>query len=266
MRKQGFTLIELLVVISIIALLIGILLPALGAARKTARQMQNNTQVRGTHQAMVTYAQSNDSYFPGGTKRTTDWSSTLDSLNGDDDSGNGNHTANRIQALLEGNFFTGDYVLAPVEEASTAWTTAGLTDVGGVSYSYATLSVDPGADGGTGNATATGDLSREWQDTINTQAIILTDRLTSDATISQTPETINNDGDGGSLWTTQESDWRGSVAWNDNHTTFETDHQDGITTQYGNAEVNTTDDHIFTNANAGEGTTSNAMQLYWDYD
>ena len=64
-RKSGFTLIELLVVISIIALLIAILLPALGAARRTARRMQNSTQLRGIHQGLVTFANSNKNNFAG---------------------------------------------------------------------------------------------------------------------------------------------------------------------------------------------------------
>ncbi|MBX3386063.1 MAG: type II secretion system protein [Phycisphaeraceae bacterium] len=64
MKKRGFTLIELLVVIAIIALLVGILLPALGKARQSARQLKCSTQVRSVVQAMVTWANNNQSRYP----------------------------------------------------------------------------------------------------------------------------------------------------------------------------------------------------------
>ncbi|WP_428388606.1 type II secretion system protein [Mucisphaera sp.] len=60
----GFTLIELLVVISIIALLIGILLPALSAARNQARAIGCLAKARTIAQALTIYLHDNDDRFP----------------------------------------------------------------------------------------------------------------------------------------------------------------------------------------------------------
>lgn len=55
-RRAGFTLIELLVVVAIIALLISILLPAMGAARAQAKQLLCLTNLRSIGQASGFYA------------------------------------------------------------------------------------------------------------------------------------------------------------------------------------------------------------------
>ncbi len=260
---HAFTLIELLVVISIIALLIGILLPALSAARKSARQMANNTQLRGIHQGMFTFAQSNKSWFPGigsdgqplkaeGTiAHITDTGATYTT------NSFGLHPLRRLAVMLESNFFPPEYMINPADDVkSVPDPAAAAPNVGVGNYSYAMLEIsnhNVGA-GGSGSAWNPASVWRpssrgiEWHDTANAAAIMMSDRAIGDAGSfdNATPGTINYH----SLWTEKGGgEWTGAVQRNDGSTEFGSE-PDGFTTRYANSPT-VQNDNLFSRIEGG---------------
>ncbi len=239
-RKSGFTLIELLVVISIIALLIAILLPALGAARRTARRMQNSTQLRGIHQGLVTAANSNKNNFVGLNSK----GQVLPPGTGNKNTGStndGSHVTSRYWILLKGEFFTPDYAISPSETSTVEpyvaptnntvkaveFTTTGTVK----NYSYAMIGFrsQTAASGTTPQPTDTKDAPRvaEWKQTLNSQAVVISDRNTGSDKSNTTVRSIHS---------TEDGEWSGSVLWNDNHVGFENEQY--FETKYGNGPLN----------------------------
>jgi len=117
-RKRGFTLVELLVVMAIIALLVGLLLPALARARAQAKQTQDKNFVRQIHQAFTIF--SNDD--KEGRYPTPGLIHRLDDPDlGRPVPGSGpealirNTTQNLYAAMIAQNFFGANIVVCPTE-------------------------------------------------------------------------------------------------------------------------------------------------------
>src|SRR3954454_15983160 len=67
-RSSGFTLIELLVVVGIIAVLMSILIPALGRARESAKDVQCKNNESQLYKACLMFSTSNNDRLPRGAK------------------------------------------------------------------------------------------------------------------------------------------------------------------------------------------------------
>lgn len=93
--RNAFTLIELLVVVAVVALLIGILVPVLGSARRSAWRVQSLSQMRQLEMGWAVYATDADGVcVPGQPGRHADESQNLYEV------GNGLHYRPRWFALL----------------------------------------------------------------------------------------------------------------------------------------------------------------------
>jgi type II secretory pathway pseudopilin PulG len=111
MARRGFTLIELLFLLLILGLLGGLMLPSLGRARSTARQIKDATQIRGIHQGLILFAQNNNDLYP--------LPSVLDKANATVDvgmdTGLKDNPKNVISILNYSGFISPELTLSPAE-------------------------------------------------------------------------------------------------------------------------------------------------------
>ncbi len=216
--------------IGVIAMLIAILLPALGAARRTAERMEGTAQLRDIHQGMVVYSNTNKTRFPGLNSK----GQVLADGPMTGNSGDGDAPQARYWILLDGGFILPEQLTSP-SETQAIYDYPGTGPVQADHYSYAVLSFKNGGPVPGSQAYrvdfASAPRAAEWRVSLNSQAVVVSDRNTG-ANTSTTIQSIHTD----------PGEWRGSMVWGDGHAGFE--QSPIVQTKYGSGAMNT-QDHLF---------------------
>ena len=243
--RKGFTLIELLVVMGIIALLLAILLPALGRARATAKRVKDSTQVQQTHKGFLTLARDFNGVFPT--------PGLIDRVGNNPGKGAEdllmNDHGKMYSACIMQHAFDTSVLISPAEVSTNViafanynfdqynvtaandqyWDPNFKSDLTAIcNVSYGTLHL-----AGTRKA-------KEWKDTYNSKFVVLGNRGVKDGSLA------TNDYNNSKTLAIHGGDkqWEGNVCFNDNHVAFENKFQpDGIS-QFGSTNP-LIDDNIF---------------------